>query len=254
MQEAGSFILTFPNAYHANVDLGMNCTEAVNFAPADWLRFGAMSNSRLRHFRQPSVISHERLVLRVAASPEISARTSYWVHKELGRVIEEETLMRTKLWAEGVLSSRQVVSQGGFGPSPVGKRDAECSYCHMKLHLSGIECDCSPGKYTCLHHAANLCDCPVHQKRMVWRYTIQNLEAIYNALGSQLNADVAMKVENEEAVLAEVQSAAVSSLAAVLEATKKEDSEKAGEGGSELDLLAGFARELGEKVGYIRSY
>jgi histone demethylase JARID1 len=101
VQEPGAFVITFPNAYHTSINLGMNCTESVNVAPADWLRFGAMSVSRYRHFKKPPVISHERLLIRAARSDDITARTSYWVHKELARVVEEETVMRAKMWAEG---------------------------------------------------------------------------------------------------------------------------------------------------------
>lgn len=36
--------------------MGVNLGEAVNFAPADWLRFGAAALGRLRHFRKPCVV------------------------------------------------------------------------------------------------------------------------------------------------------------------------------------------------------
>jgi [histone H3]-trimethyl-L-lysine4 demethylase len=55
VQEENNFIITFPGAYHCGFNHGLNCAEAVNFAPADWLRYGAASTLRYRTFRKPSV-------------------------------------------------------------------------------------------------------------------------------------------------------------------------------------------------------
>lgn len=46
-QEEGQFILTFPGAYHGGFNCGFNCAEAVNLAPPDWLRFGAVAQASL---------------------------------------------------------------------------------------------------------------------------------------------------------------------------------------------------------------
>ena len=65
LQEEGEFVVTFPNAYHGGFNLGLNCAEAVNFAPGDWLRYGQPSCERYHSYRKPSVLSHEWLLLKV---------------------------------------------------------------------------------------------------------------------------------------------------------------------------------------------
>ena len=64
-------MVTFPCAYHGGFNQGFNCAEAVNFAPADWLRFGAASTERYRSFRKPSVVSHEQLLMKVSLRSRI---------------------------------------------------------------------------------------------------------------------------------------------------------------------------------------
>ena len=53
--------------------MGVNLGEAVNFAPADWLRFGAASLAHYRHFRRPCVVSHEEMVLQVGLHTTLAA-------------------------------------------------------------------------------------------------------------------------------------------------------------------------------------
>ncbi len=65
MQEPGEFVITFPRSYHGGFNMGFNCAEAVNFAPADWLRFGGLACERYRAFRKPPLLCHEWLLFKV---------------------------------------------------------------------------------------------------------------------------------------------------------------------------------------------
>lgn len=97
IQGAGEFVITFPNAYHGGFNHGVNAAEAVNFVPADWMRFGAASMLRYRAFRKPSVLCYEQLLLDVVA--EGSSVTKFWAAKELGRAVAEECQLRYNLYA-----------------------------------------------------------------------------------------------------------------------------------------------------------
>ena len=98
LQRAGEFVVTFPNAYHGGFNHGVNAAEAVNFVPADWLRFGAASLLRYRAFRKPSVLAHEELLLHVVRDE--SPLTGFWLARELERAVEEEGQLRSNLWAQ----------------------------------------------------------------------------------------------------------------------------------------------------------
>ncbi len=65
VQEPGEFVITFPRSYHGGFNMGFNCAEAVNFAPADWLRFGGLACERYRAFRKPPLLCHEWLLFKV---------------------------------------------------------------------------------------------------------------------------------------------------------------------------------------------
>lgn len=74
VHEAGSFVVTFPNAYHAGFNCGFNCAEAVNFAPVDWLPHGSDVIRKYRAQGKRNTISHDHLLLRlVGAAPAVRA-------------------------------------------------------------------------------------------------------------------------------------------------------------------------------------
>lgn len=48
------------------VFVGLNCAEAVNFAPADWLPHGGFGAGLYQLYRKAAVLSHEELLCVVA--------------------------------------------------------------------------------------------------------------------------------------------------------------------------------------------
>jgi len=45
---------------------GLNCAEAVNFAPADWLPHGAFGADLYQRYHKTAVLSHDELLCVVA--------------------------------------------------------------------------------------------------------------------------------------------------------------------------------------------
>jgi histone demethylase JARID1 len=44
----------------------LNCAEAVNFAPADWLPYGGFGAELYKNYHKTAVLSHEELLCVVA--------------------------------------------------------------------------------------------------------------------------------------------------------------------------------------------
>ena len=66
IHEPGTFVLTWPKAYHGGFSSGFNVGEAVNFASADWLLHGSDADENYRSMARKSVFSHTRLLFVLA--------------------------------------------------------------------------------------------------------------------------------------------------------------------------------------------
>ena len=66
--------------------------------------------------------------------------------------------------------------------------DRECAFCYYDLHLSACGCPCSPEKYTCLVHAKQLCSCDWSRRLFLFRYDVNELNILADALGGKLSA------------------------------------------------------------------
>lgn len=57
-----------------------------------------------------------------------------------------------------------------------------CCECFVDLHLSAVRCSCSADRYSCLSHMRNLCPCPYNKRSFLYRYTIDELNILVEAL------------------------------------------------------------------------
>lgn len=48
--------------------------------------------------------------------------------------------------------------------------------------MSAVSCECQPGLLACLHHAAELCACPPRRHTLRYRYTLDDLYPMVDAL------------------------------------------------------------------------
>lgn len=66
--------------------------------------------------------------------------------------------------------------------------ERECSICFFDLHLSATGCGCSPDRYACLEHAKQLCSCAWASKYFLFRYNVEELGILVDALEGKLSA------------------------------------------------------------------
>lgn len=167
-QHAGEFVVTFPAAYHAGFNLGFNCAEAVNFAPPNWIPYGALCRSMYKRMRRAPVFSFQRLLVDVARS-EPSVRSAAWLLPTLEAEVS------------GELEAREAARVAGLRFEARAGDELVCNHCADLLYFSAVVCaHCSlrgavvvggsdaaapepesgsDRRATCLAHRAHLCAC-----------------------------------------------------------------------------------------------
>ncbi|XP_057775815.1 lysine-specific demethylase JMJ17 isoform X2 [Salvia miltiorrhiza] len=176
IQEPGNFVITFPRSYHGGFNLGLNCAEAVNFAPADWLPHGGFGAELYRQYHRVPVLSHEELLCVVAKS-EFDSEVSPYLKEELLRIYNNERTWRERLWRNGIIRSSRMTPRAQ--PDYVGtEEDPMCIICQQLLYLSAVSCNCRPSTYVCLEHWEHLCECKPNKLRLQYRHTLAELTGL----------------------------------------------------------------------------
>ncbi|KAE8684211.1 putative lysine-specific demethylase JMJ16 [Hibiscus syriacus] len=200
VQNAGDFVLTFPRAYHAGFNCGFNCAEAVNVAPVDWLPHGQISIELYREQGRKTSISHDRLLLGAARE----AVKAHWELSLLKKYTSDNLRWKGLCGEDGVLAktlkarveterlSREIVCSSSQAVKMESNFDAtserECSICFFDLHLSAAGCHCSPDRYACLRHAKQFCSCGSGATIFLFRYDINELNILVEAVEGKLSA------------------------------------------------------------------
>lgn len=200
VQNPGEFVLTFPRAYHSGFNCGFNCAEAVNVAPVDWLPHGQIAVELYREQGRKTSISHDKLLLGAARE----AVRAHWELNLLKKNTLDNLRWRDVCGKDGILSkalkarvemervrreflcssSKTIKMESNFDATC----ERECSVCLFDLHLSAAVCRCSPDKYACLNHAKQFCECAWGNKYFLFRYGIDELNILVEALEGKLSA------------------------------------------------------------------
>ncbi|KAK1327920.1 hypothetical protein QTO34_012341 [Cnephaeus nilssonii] len=176
-QCAGEFVITFPRAYHSGFNQGFNFAEAVNFCTVDWLPLGRQCVEHYRLLHRYCVFSHDEMICRMAAKAgALDVVVASTVQKDMATMIEDERALRETVRKLGVIDSARLE----FELLPDDER--QCIKCKTTCFMSAVSCDCKPGLLVCLHHVPELCSCPPGNYMLRYRYTLDDLCPMMNAL------------------------------------------------------------------------
>ncbi|KAJ7952318.1 Transcription factor jumonji (JmjC) domain protein [Quillaja saponaria] len=191
LQEPGNFVITFPRSYHGGFNLGFNCAEAVNFAPADWLPHGGFGAELYQQYHKIAVLSHEELLCVVAQS-DCDRRAFPYLKKELLRIYAKEKSWREKLWRNGITKSSPMSPRNC--PQYVGtEEDPRCIICQQYLYLSAVVCCCRPSTFVCLEHWEHLCECKTIKLRLLYRHSLAELNDLVLTMDKYVSEEIVQK-------------------------------------------------------------
>ncbi|KAJ6703596.1 LYSINE-SPECIFIC DEMETHYLASE [Salix viminalis] len=173
LQEPGNFVITFPRSYHGGFNFGLNCAEAVNFAPADWLPHGGFGAELYKTYLKTAVLSHEELLC-VVAKGDCDSKASPHIKKEMLRIYTKEKSWRERIWRSGIIKSSPMPMRKC--PEYVGtEEDPACIICKQYLYLSAVVCSCRPSAFVCLEHWERICECKSRRRCLLYRHTLAEL-------------------------------------------------------------------------------
>ncbi|EOB05628.1 Histone demethylase JARID1B, partial [Anas platyrhynchos] len=205
-QCAGEFVITFPRAYHSGFNQGFNFAEAVNFCTVDWLPLGRQCVEHYRLLHRYCVFSHDEMICKMASKAEfLDVVVASTVQKDMAIMIDDEKMLREKVQKLGVTDSERVA----FELFPDDER--QCLKCKTTCFMSAVYCPCKPGLLVCLYHVEDLCSCPSYKYKLGYRYTLEELYPMMNALkmraesynewASNVNEALEAKINNKRSLV-----------------------------------------------------
>eukprot|EP00475_Leptophrys_vorax_P015913 TRINITY_DN2229_c0_g1_i1.p1 TRINITY_DN2229_c0_g1~~TRINITY_DN2229_c0_g1_i1.p1 ORF type:complete len:590 (+),score=100.43 TRINITY_DN2229_c0_g1_i1:251-2020(+) len=166
IQNPGEFVFTFPGAYHGGFNLGFNCAESTNFAVEDWLPYGLIAMENYRMYRMKPVFSYEYLIA-VLLDSDLDSNIMEWMTEVLGLLIESETYWRYDAFSANIKSFNHLEEKDEV---------RDCVICNHMCHLSWVSCKCSPNRFSCAQHHAELCECDAVEKEVSFVLTLKQMD------------------------------------------------------------------------------
>ncbi|KAF8528802.1 jumonji superfamily protein [Hysterangium stoloniferum] len=186
-QRAGEFVITFPKAYHAGFNHGLNFNEAVNFALPEWLPYGRACVQRYQEHRKLPVFSHDELLITITQQ-STSIKTAMWLYPNLQEMHEREMQRRAQLRAR-VPNLEEVIVDHDHP-----EEQDQCAICKVFCYLSQVTCSCT-AKVVCLNHAEYLCNDPLSGRVLRKRFPDEHLQEILTKVSERAAVPMAWRTK-----------------------------------------------------------
>ncbi|CAI0434450.1 unnamed protein product [Linum tenue] len=200
IQCPGEFVLVLPRTRYSGFDSGFNCAESIHLAPVEWLPHGQNSAELYSEQGRRTFISQDKMLIGAARE----AVKAQWLDLLSFKDISVNARWKEAAGKDGILlkalklrieleaSRRKYLCNSSQSKKMDKDFDTtskkECIVCYYDLHLSAATCPCSADRYSCLNHAKQLCSCPWVQRIFLYRYEIDELRVLIEAVGGKLSA------------------------------------------------------------------
>ncbi|KAL0950185.1 hypothetical protein HGRIS_010178 [Hohenbuehelia grisea] len=191
-QRAGEFVITFPKAYHAGFNHGLNFNEAVNFALPDWLPLGRECVSRYREHRKLPVFSHDELLITITEQSS-TIKTAMWLIDSLREMNERERRARQRARDNGYKEILEKIDRP--------EDQYQCTICKAFCYLSQITCACTT-KVSCIDHATYLCEHGSHPPTLRKRFSDEELAETERQIAARAGSPSAWQAKHKNILLA----------------------------------------------------
>uniref|UniRef100_A0A5S6QZB6 [histone H3]-trimethyl-L-lysine(4) demethylase n=1 Tax=Trichuris muris TaxID=70415 RepID=A0A5S6QZB6_TRIMR len=174
MQESGQFVLTFPRAYHAGFNHGLNCAEAVNLFPADWISIGRECVVNYKENSRQCAFSHDELISKMADCEGLSDEMRRALFCDLNEMTNSERKLR-EIFANRAVNEHFCLFEN------VTDDERQCDICRTTIFLSCVECHCGPkDRLLCLEHIKGVCKIATGPSDCTFKYrfTLEQLDML----------------------------------------------------------------------------
>ncbi|KAL9649554.1 hypothetical protein ABK040_003232 [Willaertia magna] len=152
VHEPGSFVITFPRAYHSGFNLGFNIAESVNFSTCSWLKYNRIALDKYYETKRATTFPTEQLIISAITSfinkerkdSKFYDTTCKYLFDELKYFTEKERDLRFKVMErlenKTIRQMPQISNRKVTKIRKCSQKDNQitCCKCNMDCYLSAV--------------------------------------------------------------------------------------------------------------------